>query len=75
MELHTFFGNAVFFDEGKTNTGRTSIQKWIEKSNEEYQTVLKTDLDKIIFPNLYNHNNCSVLELISVNDLKLTDFD
>lgn len=36
-----FSDNAVVLDEGKTHTGRTAIQKWIEKSNEENQTVLK----------------------------------
>ncbi|KQR72446.1 nuclear transport factor 2 family protein [Pedobacter sp. Leaf176] len=36
-----FSDTAVVFDEGQTQTGRTAIQKWIEKSNEEYQTVLK----------------------------------
>jgi hypothetical protein len=36
-----FSDSAVVFDEGKTYTGRTAIQKWIEKSNQEYQAVLK----------------------------------
>lgn len=36
-----FSETAVVFDEGKTHTGRTAIQKWIEKSNKENQTVLR----------------------------------
>ncbi|MGN7722305.1 nuclear transport factor 2 family protein [Chitinophaga sp. 22620] len=36
-----FSENAVVFDEGKTHTGKEAIQNWIERSNEEYQSVLK----------------------------------
>ena len=36
-----FSENAVVFDEGKTHNGKTEIQQWIEKANEEYQAVMK----------------------------------
>jgi uncharacterized protein (TIGR02246 family) len=36
-----FLEDAIVLDEGHTHTGRTAIQRWIEKSNEENQTVLK----------------------------------
>jgi hypothetical protein len=36
-----FSDSAVVFDEGQTHHGRAAIQKWIEKSNEENQTVLR----------------------------------
>jgi len=50
-----FSENAVVFDEGKTHTGREAIQNWIEKSNEEYQGMLKPVSYK-------NSDNGSVLE-------------
>ncbi|MEI3799195.1 MULTISPECIES: nuclear transport factor 2 family protein [unclassified Chitinophaga] len=50
-----FSENAVVFDEGKTHTGKEAIQNWIEKSNEEYQSVLKPISYK-------NSDNGSVLE-------------
>lgn len=36
-----FSDTAVVFDEGKPHTGKKAVQNWIEKSNEEYQSVLK----------------------------------
>ena len=36
-----FSENAVVFDEGKTHNGKTEIQQWIQKANEEYQAVMK----------------------------------
>jgi ketosteroid isomerase-like protein len=36
-----FSETAVVFDEGKTHNGKTEIQQWIKKANEEYQTVMK----------------------------------
>lgn len=36
-----FSETAVVFDEGKTHNGRTEIQQWIKKANEEYQAVMK----------------------------------
>jgi ketosteroid isomerase-like protein len=36
-----FSETAVVFDEGKTHNGKTEIQQWITKANEEYQTVMK----------------------------------
>jgi len=36
-----FSDTAVVFDEGHTHKGRVEIQHWNEKSNQEYQTVLK----------------------------------
>ena len=36
-----FSESAVVFDEGQTHTGRTAIQRWIEKSNKENKTMLK----------------------------------
>ncbi|MDQ0641227.1 ketosteroid isomerase-like protein [Pedobacter sp. W3I1] len=36
-----FAENAEVFDEGKNHTGRAAIQKWIEDSNQAYQTTLK----------------------------------
>lgn len=36
-----FSDDAVVFDEGKTHKGKQEIQNWIEKSNQEYQSVLK----------------------------------
>lgn len=36
-----FSDTAVVFDEGKTHNGKVEIQKWIEKSNREYQSVMK----------------------------------
>jgi len=50
-----FSYDAVVFDEGKTHNGKQEIQNWIEKSNQEYQSVLK--------PISYNDSeNGSVLE-------------
>lgn len=36
-----FSENAEVFDEGKNHIGRTAIKKWIENSNQQYQTTLK----------------------------------
>lgn len=36
-----FSETAVVIDEGKTHNGKTEIQQWINKANEEYQTVMK----------------------------------
>lgn len=36
-----FSETAVVFDEGKMHNGRTEIQQWIKKANEEFQTVMK----------------------------------
>ena len=36
-----FSENAEVFDEGKNHIGKEAIQKWIEKSNQQYQTTLK----------------------------------
>jgi hypothetical protein len=36
-----FSDSAVVYDEGQTHNGRVAIQRWIEKSNEENQTVLR----------------------------------
>lgn len=36
-----FAETAIVFDEGKTHTGRTAIEKWIAKANEKYKTVMK----------------------------------
>jgi hypothetical protein len=36
-----FSESAVVFDEGRTHKGKIAIQKWIEESNAENQTVLK----------------------------------
>ena len=36
-----FSETAVVYDEGKTYNGKTEIQNWIEKANEEYQVVMK----------------------------------
>ena len=36
-----FSETATVFDEGKTHNGKTEIQQWIEKANEEYQAVMK----------------------------------
>ncbi|KEO71633.1 hypothetical protein [Anditalea andensis] len=36
-----FTETAVVFDEGKTYKGKAEIQQWINKANEEYQTVMK----------------------------------
>jgi hypothetical protein len=36
-----FSENAEVFDEGKHHIGRAAIQKWIENSNQQYQTTLK----------------------------------
>jgi hypothetical protein len=35
------FENATVFDEGKNHNGKTEIQQWIKKANEEYQAVMK----------------------------------
>lgn len=49
-----FSETSVVFDEGKTHVGKKAVQNWIEKSNEEYQSVLK--------PVSYQeHDNGSVL--------------
>ncbi len=36
-----FSETAIVFDEGKTHNGKTEIQQWIEKANDEYQAVMK----------------------------------
>jgi ketosteroid isomerase-like protein len=36
-----FSDTAVVFDEGQTHKGKVEIQHWIEKSNQENQTMLK----------------------------------
>jgi ketosteroid isomerase-like protein len=36
-----FSETAVVFDEGKTYNGKTQIQQWIEKANQEYQAVMR----------------------------------
>lgn len=36
-----FSDTAVVFDEGKTHTGRTQIEKWIAHSNENYKSTMK----------------------------------
>lgn len=36
-----FSETAIVFDEGKIHKGKTAIQKWIKKANEEYQTMMK----------------------------------
>lgn len=36
-----FSETGVMYDEGKTHTGRTEIQHWIEQGNEKYKTVMK----------------------------------
>ncbi|MGX7688992.1 hypothetical protein [Flectobacillus sp. BAB-3569] len=36
-----FSENATVFDEGKNHNGKTEIQEWIKKANEEYQAVMK----------------------------------
>ena len=37
-----FSENAVVFDEGKTHNGKTEIQQWIEKANQDYKATMKT---------------------------------
>jgi len=32
---------ATVFDEGKTHRGRTEIQQWIRKANEDFKTIMK----------------------------------
>jgi len=36
-----FTEKAVVFDEGKTHNGRKEIEKWIDKSNKDYQATMK----------------------------------
>jgi len=36
-----FSETAIVHDEGKTHSGKAQIQKWIEHSNREYQSVMK----------------------------------
>jgi ketosteroid isomerase-like protein len=36
-----FSETAVVFDEGKTHNGKTEIQQWIEKANEDYHATMK----------------------------------
>jgi ketosteroid isomerase-like protein len=36
-----FTDTAVVHDEGKTYAGKAEIKQWIEKSNKEYNTVMK----------------------------------
>lgn len=36
-----FSETAVVFDEGKTHKGRTEIERWIDHSNKNYQSVMK----------------------------------
>jgi hypothetical protein len=35
-----FTETAVVYDEGKVHTGRTEIRQWIDKSNEDYKSVM-----------------------------------
>ena len=35
-----FTDNAVVFDEGKTYNGKTEIENWISKANNEYKTIM-----------------------------------
>lgn len=35
-----FSENATVFDEGRTYNGRSEIQQWIAKANEEYKTAV-----------------------------------
>lgn len=39
--IECFTDTAIVHDEGKTHKGKAEIQRWIENSNREYQTVLK----------------------------------
>lgn len=39
--VNCFSPTAVVFDEGRTHNGKTQIQQWIEKANQEYQAVMK----------------------------------
>lgn len=43
---------AVVFDEGKTHNGKTEIQEWIEKANQEYKAAMRplqySDRDEIL---------------------------
>jgi len=36
-----FSETAVVFDEGKTHNGRREIERWIDHSNKNYQSVMK----------------------------------
>jgi len=36
-----FTDTAVVFDEGKTHTGKTEIQNWIDTANKEYKIAMK----------------------------------
>ena len=36
-----FSETAVVFDEGKTHKGRPEIERWIDHSNKNYQSVMK----------------------------------
>ena len=36
-----FSETAVVFDEGKTHNGRLEIERWIDHSNKNYQSVMK----------------------------------
>lgn len=36
-----FSETAIVFDEGKNHNGKTEIQQWIKKANEEYQAIMK----------------------------------
>ncbi|MGC5743499.1 nuclear transport factor 2 family protein [Chryseobacterium sp. NFX27] len=36
-----FTDTAVVFDEGKTHTGKTEIQNWIDAANKEYKITMK----------------------------------
>lgn len=36
-----FSETGVMFDEGKAHTGKSEIQKWIARSNDNYKTVMK----------------------------------
>lgn len=36
-----FSENAIVSDEGNNHKGKTEIQQWIKKANEEYQAVMK----------------------------------
>ncbi|RZJ69485.1 nuclear transport factor 2 family protein [Flavobacterium sp.] len=46
-----FSETAVVFDEGKTHKGKLEIERWIDHSNKNYQSVMK--------PLEYNENGTS----------------
>lgn len=36
-----FTENAIVFDEGKTHNGKSEIEKWIDKANNQYKAVMQ----------------------------------